>query len=132
VSRPRVPFQYAVLRLVPRVDRGECLNVGVVLFARTRAHLALHTALDVPRVRALAPALDVEALARRLAGLEAIAEGRDGFGPIARLPQHERFHWLTAPSSTIIQPSAIHTGLCADPVETAADLLRRLVLPPVG
>lgn len=128
----RAPFQYSLLRLVPRVERGECMNVGVVLFARTRDRLVLVTALDRDRARALDPGVDLEAVAARLRGLEGIAAGRPDCGPIARLPRHERFHWLTAPSSTIIQPSEIHTGLSTDPGRTAERLLERLVRAPAG
>ena len=124
---PEAPFQYALLRLVPRADRGECVNVGVVLFARTRDYLGLRTVLDAGRARALDPALDLDAVRRRLAALERVARGDPAAGPIARLPRHERFGWLTAPSSTVIRPSSVHTGLCADPEGTLAGLLARLV-----
>jgi len=126
-AEPRAPFQYAVLRLVPRVERGECINVGVVLFARTRDFLGVLTALDPVRARALDPGLDVARIAARLEGLERIGRGAPDAGPIARLPRHERFHWLTSPSSTVLQPSAIHTGLCDDPARALDDLLARLV-----
>lgn len=123
----RTPFQYAVLRLVPRVERGECMNVGVVLFARTRDFLGLRTELDADRAHALGPALELHRIRMRLAALERIADGEPDAGPIARLPAHERFHWLTAPSSTVLQPSAIHTGVCDDPAATLEALLGRLV-----
>lgn len=123
----RAAFQYAVLRVVPHVERGECMNAGVVLFARERAYLGLRVRLDRARLAALAPDADADQIAARLEGLARIARGEEGAGPIARLPQHERFHWLTAPSSTVIQPSPIHTGTCDDPDATLEALTARLV-----
>lgn len=122
-----VSFQYALLRVVPRVDRGECLNAGVVLFARTERYLAARVALDATRLAALHPETDAGALARHLDARASVAAGDPAAGPIARLPQSERFNWLVAPSSTTIQPSAVHTGLCADPADTLAELFERLV-----
>jgi len=126
-SERGAPFQYAVLRLVPRIERGECVNVGVVLFARTRDFLDVRTALDPARARALDPGLDVGRVGERLTALERIGRGDPAAGPIARLPRHERFHWLTAPASTVLQPSPVHTGLCDDPAATLETLLLRLV-----
>jgi hypothetical protein len=129
----REPFQYAVLRVVPRVDRGERMNAGVVLFARTAAYLEARAHLDRARLAALAPGLDPGPIERRLAGLVAIAAGAPEGGPMAALEQHGRFHWLTAPSSTMVQPSEIHTGLCEDPAAALEGLFARLVAtPPAG
>ena len=125
---PRSPFQYAILRVVPEVERGECLNVGVVLFARTLDFLGLRTALDPGRLRALSPSTDPAPLAAQLDGLARIVAGEAEAGPIARLPQPQRFHWLVAPASTILQPSAVHTGMCDDPAAMLAHLHARLVL----
>ncbi len=116
---PRSPFQYAILRAVPRVERGECLNVGVVLYARTRDFLGMRVALDADRLRALSPDTDPEPLRRQLEGLMRIAAGDPAAGPIARLPFPQRFHWLVAPSSTSIQTSPVHTGMCDDPAAHA-------------
>ena len=123
----RSPFQYAILRAVPDAERGECLNVGVVLFARTREYLGLRTELDRERLRALAPGADPAPIAAHLEGLERIAAGDPDAGPIARMPVHARFHWLVAPASTVVRPSAVHTGLCDDPEATLARLHGRLV-----
>jgi hypothetical protein len=122
------PFQYAVLRVVPRVERGEAINAGVVLFARTRKFLGARVKLDVDRLRAIAPEADVAAIEKHLEARARIAAGADDGGPIARLDQSERFNWLVAPSSTVIQPSPVHTGLCPDPAATLERLFERLVL----
>jgi hypothetical protein len=120
-------FQYAVWRVVPDVERGESLNAGVVLFCRRRGFLAARVRLDEARLAALAPDADAAAVARHLGELAAIAAGEPEGGAIARLPQSERFHWLVAPSSTVVQPSAVHTGLCDDPEAMLERLFRRLV-----
>jgi len=124
------PFSYLILRVVPSVERGECLNVGVALFCRQRGFLGVRIALDEPRLSALAPGVPAAEVAAHLAALARVAEGAEGAGPIAALPQSERFGWLAAPSSTIVQPSEVHTGLCADPEATLASLFARLVLSP--
>ena len=123
-----VPFQYAVLRVVPRIERGESVNAGVVLFARTRKFLDARVKLDSARLRAIAPDADVPAIERHLDARARIAAGDPDAGPIARLDQSERFSWLVAPSSTVIQPSPVHTGLCPDPAATLERLFGRLVL----
>jgi hypothetical protein len=120
-------FQYAVWRVVPDVERGESLNAGVVLFCRRRGFLAARVRLDEARLAALAPDAEVAAVARHLGELAAIAAGEPEGGAIARLPQSERFHWLVAPSSTVVQPSAVHTGLCDDPEAMLERLFQRLV-----
>jgi hypothetical protein len=126
-ASPGSPFQYAILRVVPRVERGECLNAGVILFARTLDFLGARVALDAHRLAALSPGTDPEPLQAHLDGLARVAAGEPGAGPIARLPRHQRFHWLVAPSSTVIQPSAVHTGLCDDPALMLEHLHRQLV-----
>jgi hypothetical protein len=120
-------FQYALWRVVPSVERGEAVNVGVVLFCRRRQFLGARILIDDGRLHALAPDLDVAALARHLEGLVRVAEGDPAGGAIAALPQSDRFGWLTAASSTIVQPSPIHTGLCNDPQATLDRLFTRLV-----
>jgi Protein of unknown function (DUF3037) len=121
------PFQYAVLRVVPDVERGERLNAGVVLFARTLDFLGARVRLDEARLRALWPDADADAIARHLDGLARIAAGDPEGGPIAALPPSQRFHWLVAPASTAVQPSAVHTGLCGDPAAALDHLFARLV-----
>lgn len=120
-------FSYAVLRLVPRVERGERVNVGVVVFCRPLGYLAARTALDERRALALDDGLDVDSVRAHLAAFERIAAGDPGAGPIAALDTTARFHWLVAPSSTIVQPSVVHTGLCDAPADELEKLFRELV-----
>jgi hypothetical protein len=124
------PFSYTILRVVPSVERGERLNVGVVLFCRQLGFLGARVALDEARLETLGPAVLVPELAAHLEGLVRVAEGADSAGPIAALAQSERFGWLAAPASTIVQASEVHTGLCEDPVETLDGLFARLVAAP--
>jgi Protein of unknown function (DUF3037) len=121
------PFQYAVLRVVPDVERGERLNAGVVLFARTLDFLGARVRLDESRLEALWPGADAPAIARHLEGLARVAAGDPAAGPIAALPASQRFHWLVSPASTVVQPSAVHTGLCDDPAAALDRLFERLV-----
>jgi hypothetical protein len=109
------PFQYAIVRVVPRVERGEAMNAGVILFCRPRRYLAARVDLDEARLKALAPDADPKSVRAHLDAIARIAAGDLVGGPIAALPKPERFHWLVAPSSTIIQPSAVHTGMTDDP-----------------
>jgi hypothetical protein len=122
------PFTYTILRLVPSVERGEQLNVGVVLFCRQRGFLGARVALDRERLQALAPGLDLAEVAAHLQGLVRVAEGNPAAGAIATLPASERFGWLAAPSSTVIQASPVHTGLSDDPAATLDGLFARLVV----
>jgi hypothetical protein len=126
----RHPFQYAVVRVVPRVERGERINAGVILFCRPRRFLAARVALDTPRLAALAPGLEAQRIQPHLDAIVRVAAGDGSAGTIARLGQSERFHWLVAPASTIVQPSCVHTGLCEDPQATLDRLFRELVAPP--
>ena len=121
------PFQYAVLRLVPRVEREEFLNVGVIVFCRTRRYLRARVALDPRRIQALAPDIDLETVREHLEARVRIAAGDRGAGPIAALPQSERFHWLVAPSSTVIQTSSVHSWLCDEPDRLLDRLFQQLV-----
>lgn len=123
----RHPFQYAIVRVMPRVERGECLNAGVILLCRPRKYLAAKVGLDRERLRVLAPDVDPTTIETHLAVIERIARGEPDAGPIAALVQGERFHWLVAPSSTVIQPSEVHTGLCDDPAVELEHLFERLV-----
>jgi hypothetical protein len=122
------PFQYAIVRVVPRVERGECFNAGVILFCRPRRFLAARVHLDERRLVALAPDTDPDTVRAHLEAIARIAAGDAMAGPVARLPKHERFHWLVAPSSTIIQPSAVHTGMCKDPAAELDHLFTAMVL----
>jgi hypothetical protein len=121
------PFQYAVLRVVPRVEREEFVNVGVIVFCRTRRFLRARVSLDARRIQALARDVEVEAVQQHLEARVRVAAGDPGAGPIAALPQSERFHWLVAPSSTMIQTSSVHSGLCDDPEAVLDRLFAQLV-----
>jgi hypothetical protein len=123
----RRPFTYAILRVVPRVERGERFNAGVVLFCRQRDFLGIRVGLDERRLEALAPGVEASEVRAHLNGLVRVAEGDPAGGPIAGLPPSERFGWLVAPSSTIIQPSEVHTGLTEDPAATLGSLFTELV-----
>ncbi|HEX4203490.1 MAG TPA: DUF3037 domain-containing protein [Ktedonobacteraceae bacterium] len=121
-------YDYAVIRVVPCEERGESINVGVLLFCRTQRFLGSAMHLDPLRVQALAPTLDLAFVQRHLDTIELICQGKHEAGPIAYLSQSERFHWLVAPRSTIIQTSPVHSGLSTDPAATLAQLLQKLVL----
>lgn len=123
----RSAYQYAMVRVVPRVDRGECLNVGVILLCREHRFIDAFTVLDEIRLAAFAPDLPAALVRPHLDALESIARGESSGGPIARLGLAERFHWLVAPASTIIQPSPVHTGLTDDPSAELARLVDTLV-----
>lgn len=121
----RSQFQYAVVRVVPRVERGECVNAGVLVFCRSREYLAARVDVDEALLRALAPDLDVDLVGEHLRAVPRIAAGAPDAGPIAALEQAQRFHWLVAPSSTVVQTSEVHTGLCGGD-ESLDRLLDRL------
>ena len=126
----RTPFAYALIRVVPRVERGERLNAGVVLFCRPRRFLDARLELDRRRLLALAPELDLAAVARQLDLIARVCAGDPAAGAIAALPQGERFGWLTAPASTVVQPGPVHAGLCVDPAATLDHLFATMVRPP--
>jgi hypothetical protein len=126
-------YDYAIIRVVPRVERGECVNVGVVLFCRTLDFLDVHIQVDEARLLALAPDLDLQEVRQQLESMALICAGRSQAGGIGHLSQSERFHWLVAPRSTIIQTSAVHCGLSCNPAATLRQLLATLVAcPPSG
>lgn len=126
----RMPFQYAMLRVVPDVERGERINAGIVLLCRPARFLDARIALDEGLLEALAPGIEPGPIRRLLALVPRLCAGDASAGPIARLEPAERFHWLVAPSSTVVQPSAVHTGVTDDPGATLEALHRRLVLRP--
>ncbi|MBF9143696.1 DUF3037 domain-containing protein [Hymenobacter properus] len=121
-------FEYAVLRVVPRVEREEFLNVGVILYCKDQRFLQVQCAVPEARLRAFAPDLDLEEVAARLHAFERICEGRTSGGTIGQLPIAERFRWLTATRSTVVQCSPVHPGRCAEAAETLERLLAQLVL----
>lgn len=121
-------FEYAVLRVVPRVEREEFLNVGVVLLCRAQGFLACVYSVPEARLRAFSPAdVDLAELGARLRAFEKICQGRREGGPIGQLALAERFRWLTATRSTVLQTSAVHPGLCEDAAATLARLFGQLV-----
>ncbi|HTV14343.1 MAG TPA: DUF3037 domain-containing protein [Acidobacteriaceae bacterium] len=120
-------FDYAILRVVPRVERQEFINAAVVVYCPEKKYLAAHVAYDPARVRALWPEADLELIRQHLEAVPRICAGDETAGPIARLAQRERFHWLTSPRSTIIQPSPVHTGVC-DGTESLLDRLEKQFL----
>jgi hypothetical protein len=126
----RSSFDYAIVRVVPRVERGEQINAGVIVFCKTLDYLGARIALDRARLAALDPSLDADEVERTLELIPRICAGDPGAGPIARLSLAERFHWLVSPRSTIIQPSVVHSGLCDDPPATLDHLIATMVLPP--
>jgi Protein of unknown function (DUF3037) len=123
------PFSYAILRVVPRVERGERFNAGVVLFCRQRDFLGAKVGLDERRLAALAPDVSAEEVEGYLEALVRVAAGSSEGGAVAALPASERFGWLVAPSSTIVQASEVHTGLSDDPAATLEQLYGELVEP---
>jgi hypothetical protein len=120
-------FDYAVLRIVPRVDREEFLNAGVILYCKSQHFLAAKVYVDEARLLALWPDIDLEVVRSHLEAFCKISKGEPDAGPIAALPQRERFHWLVAPRSTIIQVSPVHSGLCEAPHVGLEKLFEQLV-----
>jgi hypothetical protein len=123
----RKDFQYTILRIVPRIERGECINAGVVLFCRQLRFLGIRLELDQARLHALAPALDPATIQPHLDAIAAVVAGDPSGGPLARLSPSERFGLVAAISSTVIQPSEVHTGLTGDPAATLEHLFESLV-----
>ena len=120
-------YDYAVIRVVPRVERQEFVNAGVILWCREQDFLKARIELDEARLRAMDAAVDLDAVRRHLASFSLICAGGDDGGPIGKLPKRERFDWLVAPRSTIIQSSAVHPGRCSDVAETLERLLETMV-----
>lgn len=128
----RQPFEYALLRVVPRVERGEAINGGVLLYCRALDFLCAETHLDPDRLRALDPKADVAAISRALASAADVCSGAPGSGPVGAEDLGKRFRWLTAPRSTVVQPGPVHTGLTTDPAADLERLMRQLVHPAAG
>jgi DUF3037 family protein len=120
-------FEYALLRVVPRVERGECINAGVVVYCRARSFVAARTHLDADRLRALDPQADLAGVRAALRAVEALCTGGAAAGQAAGDDAGRRFRWLVAPRSTVLQPGPVHTGLTADPEAEAVRLLDLLV-----
>ena len=122
-------YDYAIIRVVPRVEREEFVNVGVIVSCPARGFLEARIELDERRLMALDSTLDVASVRTHLATIPAICRGGAQAGPIGQLSQRERFHWLVAPRSTIIQTSPVHTGYCKDPTAVLEHLLDTMVRP---
>jgi hypothetical protein len=125
------PYDFAVIRIVPRVEREEFVNAGVVVFCPTRKFLKARVEIDELRLRALWPPLDIPLLRQHLEPFPAICAGDPDAGPIANRPLRERFHWVVAPRSTMIQISPVHAGLCDSPDAVLDELFVKLVQTPV-
>jgi hypothetical protein len=122
-------YDYAIIRVVPRVEREEFVNVGVIVSCPARGFLEARIELDERRLLALDSTLDVASIRTHLATIPAICRGGEQAGPIGQLSQRERFHWLVAPRSTTIQTSPVHTGYCKDPTAVLEHLLDTMVRP---
>lgn len=120
-------YDYAIIRVVPRVDRGEQINVGVILSCEALDFLDARIELDEGLLRAIDPSVDLEAVRANLAVIPAVCKGGPDAGPIGSLPSRGRFRWLVAPRSTIIQPSEVHTGKTSDPAACLEHLMDRIV-----
>jgi hypothetical protein len=125
--RDHSSYDYAIVRVVPRVEREEFVNVGVIVSCPASEFLEARIELDERRVRALDPTVDIDAIRTHLNSIPVICAGGDRSGPIGRLSRRERFDWLVAPRSTTIQTSKVHTGRCADPAALLEHLLKTMV-----
>ncbi|MCU1327163.1 MAG: hypothetical protein JWN34_2533 [Bryobacterales bacterium] len=126
-AQPNLTFDYAIVRVVPRVERGEFVNAGVILFCLSRKLLLSKFAVDEAKLRALSPTIDIDSVHQHLAALQRICAGDPDAGPVAQLSVRERFHWLVAPRSTMIQTSPVHSGLCDSPEHALLRLFQSLV-----
>jgi hypothetical protein len=121
-------FEYAIIRVVPRVEREEFLNVGVIVFCKRPAFLEMKYVLDDKKILALYPKIDLEDVRQHLQAFEQISKGNKEAGPIALLDHAARFRWLTAKRSTVVQTSAVHPGICTDTEKTVEKLIQQLVI----
>jgi hypothetical protein len=125
-------YDYAVIRVVPRVDRSEFVNAGIILACQDSSVLEARIELDEARLTALDPQVDLATVRAHLATIPAICAGGDGAGPLGALSRRERFDWLTAPRSTLIQTSPVHTGRCADTAAVIEHLMQTMVRTPAA
>jgi hypothetical protein len=123
----RCSFEYAVVRVVPRVEREEFINAGVIVFCLEQRFLRARVTIDDRRIRALWPEADLDIIRHHLEAIPLICEGGEPAGPIGTLSLRERFHWLVSPRSTVIQVSPVHTGLCDSPEQAIARLYQSFV-----
>ena len=124
---PMLGYDYAIVRVLPRVERGEQLNAGVILSCSTAGYLRARFELDEALLECLAPGADLQSIRAALAGIEAVCQGGPAAGALGRLSTRERFHWLVAPRSTMVQVSPVHTGRCDDLDAALEDLMKKLV-----
>ena len=124
---PTLGYDYAIVRVLPRVERGEQINAGVILSCPANRYLRARFALDDGVLRCLAPGVDPQPIRAALAGIEAVCQGGPAAGALGKLSARERFHWLVAPRSTSVQVSAVHTGRCDDLDAALDDLMRKMV-----
>jgi hypothetical protein len=120
-------FDYAIIRVVPRVEREEFLNVGAVVFCRTKKYLAARIELDEKRLLAFFPGIDIETIREHLEMIPKVCEGGAAAGPIGQLSQSERFNWIVAPKSTMVQCSPVHSGVCTDAEGQLGRLVEKMV-----
>lgn len=120
-------YDYVIIRVVPKVEREEFINAGVILFCKEKKFLKANIQLDEDRLKLLNKEIDIEMIKTHLTAIEAISAGSENAGSIGKLSQMERFQWLTSPKSTIIQTSAVHSGYCKDPSETLEHLVNAMV-----
>ena len=125
----KLRYDYAVVRVVPKVDREEFINAGVIVSCPELSFLEARIKLNEARLLALDPTVDLELVRKHLASIPTICRGGDGAGSIGQLPQRQRFHWLVAPRSTVIQTSPVHTGRCGDPAAALEHLVTTMVDP---
>lgn len=129
MSKPDISYNFAVLRVVPHPYDGSFVPIGVIVHARTKGFLGARIVTDPEWLRARAASVDVELLVKYLRATERILSGDDECGPVALLPPSERFHWITAPRSDVVQCSPVHGGLCADPAAALDELFETYVGP---
>jgi hypothetical protein len=128
--RAKHTYSYAILRVVPRVDRGEFINAGIILWCPKLTMLEAEILLDEERLKSIDPSIDMEEIRNHLSIIPAICRGEDAGGAIAKMPLAQRFGWLTATRSTVIQTSPVHMGQCEDPALIMKQLITRLVFAP--
>lgn len=124
----KITYEYAIIRIVPKVEREEFINIGVILYARRKKYLGMKYHLDKKRLTAFSEDIDIDKIEKYLKAWELVCQGGSIGGPIGALEQHVRFRWLTASRSSIIQSSATHPGLCEDPAKMLMAIFERYVL----
>ena len=123
-------FEYATIRIVPRVEREEFINAGVVVFCLARKQLLCRMLIEEARLKALWPEIDLKVVGEHLDAITRVCKGDPDAGPIAKLSVRERFHWLVSPRSTMIQVSPVHSGICLSPEEALEEVFGRVIATP--